>query len=418
MSPQVTIDGATGSLVVDGEKIFPIGVSNPPPVASKTPAGRNGLEEVRINGVNFVRTGVQDWSVDTDARIASQKQLNQELAARGLYCWLWLGTTPNFPPPGGPASPNEALLTKIVTAFRDDPALLAYKGLDEPLNGGIGPDGLVRAYTKLKSLDGNHFVVIIQAPRGTAAQLTPYRPAFDVTGVDIYPVAYPPGNHSDIPNRDVNVVGDVARRIREAAGPKPFWLTLQVAWSGIIATKTNPAVVPRFPTLQQERFMAYEAIVNGARGLNFFGGHLSTVMNPGDAASGWNWTFWRRVLRPVVSELASEDVAPALVAVNVSPGVAPRPASSEFEVVTRRTAAFLYVIAVRIGGSVSQVELAGLPRKIDGSAITTGEVLAEYVQEPPPPGGGTQVLRRVPVTNGAFKDWFAAHDAHVYRFAL
>ena len=36
-----------------------------------------------------------------------------------------------------------------------------------------------------------------------------------------------------------------------------------------------PDHVPIFPTLKQARFMAYEAIIAGARGLVFFGGDLS-----------------------------------------------------------------------------------------------------------------------------------------------
>ena len=50
--------------------------------------------------------------------------------------------------------------------------------------------------------------------------------------------------------------------------------------------------------------MAYQAIVHGARGLIFFGGHLTEVCTPDDAKAGWNWTFWRQVLRPLVHELS------------------------------------------------------------------------------------------------------------------
>jgi hypothetical protein len=44
----------------------------------------------------------------------------------------------------------------------------------------------------------------------------------------------------------------------------------------------------------------------------------------------------------------------------------------------------------------------------------------EYVQEPPPPPilRGHQQFRSIPVANGAFRDWFGPHDAHVYRFRL
>ena len=153
--------------------------------------------------------------------------------------------------------------------------------------------------------------------------------------------------------------------------------------------------------------------MNGARGLVFFGGHLTEVMTPADAASGWNWTFWRRVLRPVVSELASSDLQPALVAANADAQVTTQPHTADIELVTRRTAAHIYVIAVRIGGSVSQVGFGGLPR-----GVTRGDVLFEYVQDPlPPPAGvGRQVPRTIPVSGGAFRDWLAPHDAHVYRF--
>lgn len=423
----VAIDPATGTLVVGGTSLFPIGLSNPPPPGSTTPAGRNGLEEVAANGVNFVRTGIANWSIEfLDGQIAAQKELHAAAAAHGLRCWLWLGNTPNLPrpAPSRPPSENEQLLTKIVEAFRSDAALLAYKGIDEPRNpfrgdSWVRPAGLVRAYEKLKTLDANHPLVIVQAPRSPVAQLIPYRPAFDITGVDIYPVSYPPGLHSDSPTLDVNVVGELARKTRRAAGPKPFWMTLQIAWSGVIPTKDNPRTVPRFPSLTQERFMAYEAIVNGARGLTFFGGHLTEVMTPGDAAAGWNWTFWRRTLRPVVSELASVDLHPALVAENARAQVTTRPRNPDIELVTRRTPSHLYVIAVRTGGAVSLVDFAGLPRKRNGTALTKGEVLFEYIQQPlPPPVNGSQKRRPVAVENGAFRDWFAPHDAHVYRFAL
>ena len=72
-------------------------------------------------------------------------------------------------------------------------------------------------------------------------------------------------------------------KMKEASGGKPVWMTLQIAWSGTALSKDAPDIVPRFPSLPQERFMAYQAIVNGARGLVFFGGHLTEVCTPDDA---------------------------------------------------------------------------------------------------------------------------------------
>ena len=49
--------------------------------------------------------------------------------------------------------------------------------------------------------------------------------------------------------------------------------------------------------------MIYDAIVNGARGLVFYGGQIAKCHSRSDRARGWNWTFWRRALRPLVREL-------------------------------------------------------------------------------------------------------------------
>jgi hypothetical protein len=164
--------------------------------------------------------------------------------------------------------------------------------------------------------------------------------------------------------------------------------------------------------------MAYQAIANGARGLAFFGGHLTQVTRPADAALGWNWSFWTRVLQPLVSELASTAVGRALVAPTVVPGVTA--SAGDVELVTRRNAEFVYLIAVRRGASTTQVTFSGLPKRNDGAAIATGQALFEYVQDPLPPpiGAGSQQFRSLSASGGSFRDWLGPHDARVYRFAL
>jgi hypothetical protein len=423
----VTTDPRTGVLVIDGKKVFPIGFSNPPPLGKQAPSGKEGLQELADAGGNVIRTGIPDWNLQAiDAQIAGEKTKLDAAAAHGLYVWLWLGDVPNLPPAGTP-SDNSQLLTKIVNTFTAHPALAAWKGIDEPRNpfrgdNWIRPEGLVRAYNKLKTLDPNHPLVIVQAPRSPVSDLQPYRPAYDITGVDIFPIAYPPAQHSDSPNRDISIVGDMAKKMAEASVGKPVWLTLQIAWTGTVRSKTNPNVVPCFPTLKEERFMAYQAIVNGARGLMFFGGHLTQVCTPEDAQAGWNWTYWQQVLRPLVAELASPELQPALLSTNArtltvtthTAGV------TDMEVVTRRGSGYFYVIAVKRGGTPAAVDFVGLPLKKDGTPIKRGEVLFEYVQNPPPPPiqPNKQVLRPIAVTDGGFQDSFSPHDVHVYRFGL
>ncbi|MDX6486794.1 MAG: hypothetical protein QOF43_1947 [Gaiellaceae bacterium] len=408
------IDAATGVLLSGGQRLFPIAVSNPPPQGRKAPNGRNGFAELAAAGVNLIRTGRADWSPQhADQQIAAERALLDAAGEHGLAAWSWLGDLPNLPSAQGP---QEQLLAKVADRLQGHPALGAYKGIDEPRNpfrgdNWIRPAGLVRAYRRLKQLDPSHPLVIIQAPLGTVAQLKPYRPGLDITGADVYPISYPPGTHTGTANKDISVVGDVTKKMVQAAGPKPVWMTLQIAWSGIVPSQQRPNVVPRFPNLQQQRFMAYQAIVNGARGLNFFGGHLTQVTTPSDAELGWNWTFWERVLRPLVRELSSEVLRPALVGANAKSQV--KAALPGVELVTRRSGDELYVVAVRRGGTVSRVTFTGLPKK-----LAHGVVLFEYVQDPPPPpiAPGHQVFRRVAVQNGTFSDWLGPHDARVYRF--
>jgi hypothetical protein len=404
----VRVDRSTGALVVEGRRLFPIVLSNGPPPGAKAPNGKDALAELADGGAGFIRAGRPVWNARSiDEEIAAEREVLDAAAEHGLRCWLQLGNVPDLPASGLAA--REHVLTRIVGQLKDHSALGAWKGMDEPANPNrparVPAAGLVRAYRTLHESDPDHPVVITQAPVGTVAQLAPYRPAFDITGADIYPVSYPPGKHAGGRKRDIGVVGDVTRKMVRAAGGKPIWMTLQIAWSGVISTEQHPGNVPRFPTLEQERFMAYQAILNGARGLSFFGGHLTRIARPADAQAGWNWTFWELVLRPLLEELTSSAVAPALVAPAARKAV--KASTNAVELATRESGDFLYVIAVRRGSGTSRVTFSGLPRRRDGQPITGGEVLFEYEE------GG---FRTVGVADNRFRDWFAQHDARVYRF--
>ena len=61
--------------------------------------------------------------------------------------------------------------------------------------------------------------------------------------------------------------------------------------------------------------MTYDAIINGARGLVYFGGGIQSTLNERDKPLGYNWTFWDRVLRPVIEEVGDKSpLAAALCA--------------------------------------------------------------------------------------------------------
>ena len=83
-----TIDGSTQSLVIDGERVFPLGVSDPPPLGGEAPGGLDGWAEIASAGVNFIRSGRNDWDLQrVDEQIAQELARMDAAAAHRLYCW-------------------------------------------------------------------------------------------------------------------------------------------------------------------------------------------------------------------------------------------------------------------------------------------------------------------------------------------
>ena len=117
----------------------------------------------------------------------------------------------------------------------------------------------------------------IEAPRGTAADLAPYSSVTDVHGVDIYPVSVA---H---PTPNLQAVGKWTATLDSIAPQQPVWTTIQICASGSWDKTTNAFVIP---TYQQERYMAYDAILNGAKALTFYGVQPSTASAAPDATYG------------------------------------------------------------------------------------------------------------------------------------
>jgi hypothetical protein len=385
-------------MLLGGKTVFPITLAGGPPLTGKDPAtGGNGWAEVANTGVTMLRVYPKWDSADLTQQIQSVQSQLVAAASHGLHLWVGLYNVANN-------LSQQALLEQIVDALKGSPGLGAWKGADEPLHGNVPAPGLVDAHAFIHSHDPDHPLVLIQAPKArtgplTVALLKPYAPAAEIHGVDIYPVSHPPGTHADRRNKDISVVGDVTGIVVQASPAKEHWTTLQVAWSGVLP----PAHVPIFPTLQQQRFMAYQAIVAGARGLVFFGGDLPQVMSPADAASGWNWTYWHTVLKHVVHELSSTAVGPILTAPSTT--VAVKPDATDVRLAAREANGFLHLITVRRSPTANgPVRFSGLP-----GGIKEGQVLFEY---------DNADFRTVEVARGVFTDPFAPHDAHIYRFPL
>jgi hypothetical protein len=173
------------------------------------------------------------------------------------------------------------------------------------------------------------------------------------------------------------------------------WMTLQIAWSGVI----KPGKTLRLPTFPEQRFMTYQAIINGARGLLYFGGHLPKGMSDEDARLGWNWRHWRRVLRPVIEEIGEKSpLYPALLAPESARPIKTAEAG-RIEFCVREADGALFLLACSRGNETALVTFSGLPE---------GNSEAVVMFEPP---------RTVAVMNGTLQDWFAPFEVHVYRLS-
>ena len=159
-------------------------------------------------------------------------------------------------------------------------------------------------------------------------------------------------------NTDISVVGDMTAIIAQATRRKAIWTTLQIAWSGVFPP--HPVV---FPTLQQARFMAYDAIVAGARGLFFFGGHIQA----GDERRRPRARLELDVLERASSgrsleELTDADHTPALTAPPSSHAI--RANAPHIGLSAREAGGFLYLIAVRRSPTATgKVRFTGLPAR-------------------------------------------------------
>jgi hypothetical protein len=384
--------GPHNVVLVNGKPVFPIGFIKGPPAGSLTPSGGDAYAEIKSNGTVFLQVGPtprQPWDLE------SESSLDGTMALAGKAGLLAAISIPALQKIGPDDQKKADELRRVVNKYAQSPALAFWKVQDEPAWSKVSAADVERYSAIVRQMDPHHPIWLIYAPRGTVPGLRAYDPAYDVGALDIYPISYPPGTHSLKSNKDISMVGDYARELHEITeGKKPFFMVLQICWSGV----TKPGKTLRFPTFAQERYMAYQSIIDGARGLVFFGGNVRRCWDARDRELDWNWRFYDRVLKPVLDELNPDaPVFPALVAPDSDLHVKLW-GSKDIEYLAREADGYLYILAAKRQGDTVQVQFSGLPK-----GISEGEVL----YEPP---------RTVAVSNGEFTDWFAPHDVHVYRF--
>lgn len=351
-------------LLVNGEPFFPIGIYSPTPTEA-------GLAEVAKAGFNLV---CPPSSSPQEARRFL------DLAGRyGLRVWI----------PIGELLYNAMLdkLQELISAVGDHPALLVWESLDEPAWNCHEPDPLIAGYRALKRLDQDHPLWTNHAPRNSIETLAYFNLGTDITGADIYPVPEPQ-RHSSLPNKTLSVVGDETKKLRETVcDKKPVWMVLQgFAWANLPGRKWRRLFQgePIYPTFKQSRFMAYDAIINGANGVLYWGTNYAERPSQ----------FWSD-LKALASELAL--MSPVLVQRSPKQTVKVSSGNGSVILLQKYYRGDLFLICANEGSSETDATFTDV-------TLPSGEELRVLFE------GG----RRVRVQTGSFSDKFEGYDVRIY----
>ncbi len=155
--------GPDGRFFVNGAAIFPIGYTSGPTLGAIAPTGRDGLAELKREGYVFQLwyCPPHTWGPEKEAQLDSLVKLSETQGTRLVISIPDLQAIK----PGDQAKIAE--LQRVVKKYRNSPAILFWKGEDEPQWGHYTPEDLRIYYQTVHELDPNHPIWITQAPRGT-----------------------------------------------------------------------------------------------------------------------------------------------------------------------------------------------------------------------------------------------------------
>jgi hypothetical protein len=289
-----------------------------------------------------------------------------------------------------------------IRQLRHHPALLFWEFQDEPLYNKVSVDNSRKGHRLVKREDPDHPLLTVEWP-GVPERFSEWKGIGDIFGTDLYPIPRERA-YGKLPNHDITQMRDYLEALRKAHGDRPLLLVLQGwAWDPLKDGEKG------YPTVTESRFMAYQSVIHGARGLFYYGQFQCTKPNPaaGIAATSkeptlqkaefekcqaLNRQFWDRH-RGFFKELTKAS------SIFTLPKAAEAITSTDavIENATRKAAdGELYLMAVNAGNKERQATFR-LPA---GSKAAEVHVLFED--------------RKLPVKDGTFVDRFRPYDTHVY----
>ncbi|MAE64224.1 MAG: hypothetical protein CMJ18_08100 [Phycisphaeraceae bacterium] len=264
--------------LADGRPVFPI-------IARHMPIGADEamLRDVGFNAIRWTPFGM-------DACEQDAPPVPEDFGGLMFATYVF-----NRAELSGPDDPRARELTAIVEAVRNHPDLLCYEQRNEPAythrepaRAQASPEGMARGSALIRSLDPSHPIRVGHMCCNLVSTLRRYNAAVDVVGCNPYMVMAPgmrsfvgtraDGLLADCPDQTIAAVGRYTQKMTRVAEGRPVWMQVQGAanenWFSPEHTPENRDLGlyehhRLYPSLWQMRFMAFDAIINGATGLEW-----------------------------------------------------------------------------------------------------------------------------------------------------
>ncbi len=252
-----------GMIKIDGVRTFIIGSYHHP----KT---ENPFQELSSNGYNYVH-------------VSPAKTILDSAYNNNLMTWITTGIV------NEKVESDTTRIVELVKNFGEHPSLLFWEVSDEPAfnwnipKPRITSEKMLEAYALIKSYDQKHLVFTNHGPVNLISTLQKYNSSTDLVAVDVYPVIphgitpsyaiYPDGLQGDLLNPYISQVGEYTDKMKKVVNnSKPVFLVLQgFAWEMLKPVEERDLSMIQYPTFDESRFMAYNAIVHGANGILYWG---------------------------------------------------------------------------------------------------------------------------------------------------
>jgi hypothetical protein len=370
-----------GMLLINGERTFIIGTYH-------LPKSENPYQELKEAGFNYLRVNAQKEALDLALK-------------NDLWAWISLGSIN----PKKVAESSKRIKANVAK-FKDHPALLCWETVDEPAftwNSAelrVKPEPLIQTYNLIKEEDNEHLVYMNHAPVNLISTMQKYNPGNDIVACDVYPVIphgirpsyaiFPDGLQGDLLNPYISQVGEYVNKMRRVAGPrKPLFMVLQgFSWEMLRKENDRDPKKIKYPTYEESRFMAYNAIIHGATGIVYWGTSYTPQPSP----------FWSN-LKKVTRELA--DMQNVLTAKVVNFEIEKtyhelgHSVDAGVEILVKEYDNKIYLLTTNADKNPIKITFKLLKN------ITKGKVLSEN--------------RTVKITKGEMTDTYKPFDVHIYE---